>query len=230
MKDAVRAGALFASAVLFVFFLYLVFTGADEGRFITVAVIFVFTVLATRLDDITNLTFGATGVQAALEKKLREAEATVTQLQRIAELFGRIGVEQISMSNRMLGLSSRQKREFITSIEQELRAIGVSDERVKNVLSTQRDFDIFDYYHWVAQALTVNPTQNDVVAYTSFISEFSNVDIGSTPSPDEVEAFLARNGVTGGEGIERLKDWRHYEATGKHLRLDLWDHRHDLPK
>ncbi|EJZ22163.1 hypothetical protein NE852_23640 [Rhizobium sp. Pop5] len=113
MSSTVRIGALLASAILFLSFLYLIFIGADKGQYIMVAVVFVFAVLATRLEDITNLTFGATGVQAALEKKLKEAEATVAQLQRVAELFGQISVLQISMSNRWDGLSSREKRDAI---------------------------------------------------------------------------------------------------------------------
>lgn len=228
MTSIFRIGASIASAILLIFLIYLVAAGTDKAQYITVAVVFVFTVLATRLDDLTNLTFGPTGLNAALEKKLKEAEATVTQLQRVAELFGQIGVEQICMNNSRRAFSSREKRDFIARIEQELKAIGVSEERVKIVLAPQRDFDTYNYYAWVSSMLRAPyPPQNEVVAFTGFYTEFPHAEVGATPSIAEVEAYLTKHGVTEGEQIERLKDWKHYEATGKHRRLELWDRRDD---
>jgi len=175
MNNAVRYGALFASLILFVLFVYLIITGADKGQYITVAIVFAFAVIATRLDDITNLNFGATGVQAALEKKLKEAQATVTQLQGIAELFGQISVQHITLSNRWDGLSSKEKREAIGKIERELREIGLPENRIEQVLSTQRAYDGFDYYLWVAQVLPVpGPTVKEFMAFTCFQAAFPN--------------------------------------------------------
>lgn len=62
-----RLSAAIASGILFLVFLYLVLNGAEQVRFITVAFVLVFAVLATRLDDIRDLTFGPTGLAAKLE-------------------------------------------------------------------------------------------------------------------------------------------------------------------
>jgi hypothetical protein len=230
MNNAVRVGALFASAILFGFFLYLINVGADKGQYITVAVVFVFTVLATRLDDITNLTFGATGVQAALEKKLKEAEATVTQLQRVAELFGQISVLQISMSNRWDGLSSKEKREAIKKIETELRAINLSQERITTIIAPQRGYDRLDYFYWLTHGMPPNPTQQQLEGFTNFQQHFSDASLYNVPSIASVEDYMTKHDLMGGEMGEILKDWKQYERDGTHRRIDLWDHRHDLPK
>ncbi|WP_368517448.1 hypothetical protein [Rhizobium sp.] len=227
MKNPVRVGALIASVILFGLFVYLIVVGADKGQYITVAVVFAFAVIATRLDDITNLTFGATGLQAALEKKLKEAQATITQLQGIAELFGQISVQQITLSNRWDGLSSREKREAIERIERELRAIGLTDDRIENILSTQRAYDRFDYYLWVAQVLPApGPTVKEFAAFTGFQAAFPNASPGAVPTIADVEAYLRTHDIYNGEWLERLNDWKQYERDHTHRRVELWDHRH----
>ncbi|MGO6884926.1 MULTISPECIES: hypothetical protein [Rhizobium] len=103
-----RIGALIASVILFFVFLYLVLIGAEQVRFISVAFVLVFAVLATRLDDIRDLTFGPTGLAAKLEKQLEEARATVKQLQDFAEVFAARSVQQIAGDNRMSGLQPKK--------------------------------------------------------------------------------------------------------------------------
>ncbi len=227
MKDPVRIGALIASPILFGLFVYLIIVGAGAGQYSAVGVLFVFAVIATRLDDITNLTFSAAGVQAALERKLREAQATVTQLQRIAELFGQISVQQITLNDRWGGITSKEKREAIGRIEQELAGIGLTEDRIGKVLSIQRDYDRFDYYMWVTQALTAPATVEEVTAFTSFPSAFPDASVSAVPSIADVEAFLKKHGITNGEWMERLTDWKQYERDRTHRRQDLWDHRHE---
>jgi hypothetical protein len=219
-----------ASAVLFCLFIYLIVSGSDKGQYITVAAVLVFAVLCTRLEDITNVNFGATGVKAELERKLREAQATVTQLQRIAELFGQISVQQISMSNRWGGLSSSEKREAIQKIEGELRAIKIPDDRIEKVLLSQRNYDRHDYFYWVTQAIPSVGTQTQLDAFTNFSTAFPNVSVDFLPSTAAVEEYLKQHNVTGGEAIERLTDWKQYERDYSHRRVEIWDHRHDLPK
>ncbi|MBY5808553.1 hypothetical protein [Rhizobium leguminosarum] len=230
MRDPTRIGALLASAVLFGLFVYLIIVGAGVGQYLAVGALLVFAVIATRIDDITTVKFSATGVHAALEKKLREAEATITQLQRIAELFGQISVLQISMSNRWDGLSSKEKREAISKIEKELRAINLKDDRIAEVLSPQRGYDRLDYYYWVTQAIPTNPTQNQLEGFTNFPHAFLDVSYYAVPPISAVEIYLTQNDIVTGEAIERLKDWKQYESEFRHRRIDLWDNRHALPK
>ncbi|QFY61306.1 hypothetical protein FZ934_13390 [Rhizobium grahamii] len=230
MKDPVRIGALLASAVLFALFVYLIFTGADKGQYITVAVMLVFAVVATRLDDITNVRFGATGVQAALEKKLQEAQATVTQLQRIAELFGRTSVLLISMSNRWGGLSVKEKRDAIDQIVEELRAIKVDDARIKKLLAPQRDYDRLDYFVWVTQARPITPTERQLEGLTNFNQILEKITVYAVPTIAEIEAHMRKYDILGGEAGERLKDWKQYEREGTHRRIDQWDRQHDRQK
>lgn len=228
MKNPVRLGALIASPILLVLFGYLILTGADKGQYITVAIVFAFSVVATRLDDITNLTFGATGLQAALEKQLEEAQATITQLQGIAELFGQISVQQITLNDRWGGITSKEKREAIERIERELAGIGLTSDRIEKVLSIQRDYDRLDYYVWVTQTIPApTPTVEEVQAYTGFPAAFPDVSVSSVPKIADVEAYLKKYGITTGESIERLKDWKQYEYDHTHRRVELWDRRND---
>ncbi len=226
MEKPVRIGALIASPILFGLFVYLIIVDAGAGQYSAVGVLLVFAVIATRIDEITNLTFSATGVQAELARTLREAEATISQLQRIAEVFGQISVQQITLSNRWDGLSSKEKREAIARIERELKGIDLTDDRIEKVLSTQRDYDRFDYYLWVAQTLPAPPTVEQVTAFTSFSSAFPNASASAVPSIGDVEAFLKEHGIATGEWMERLNDWKQYEHDQTHRRIDLWDNRH----
>lgn len=226
MKNYVRIGALITAPVLLLLFIYLALSHADVPSFITVAAVLVFTVLATRLDDITNVTFGAAGVQAQLEQKLWEAQATIRQLQRIAELFGESSVQQITMSNRWDGLSSKEKREAILRIARELRAIDLPEDRVEKVLATQRKYDLFDYYLWVGDGISSEVTQEQLTGMISIHQVFPNANAEAIPSIFDVEAHLTKHGITSGETIEKLLDWKHYEKTGEHRRLEQWDSRH----
>lgn len=227
MKEPLRIGALAASTILFLLFIYLIVRDGDPGRYITVATLMVFSMLATRLDDITDLHFSASGIRAALEKKLREAEATITQLQSIAELFGQLSVQQITLGGRWGGLTSRERREAIGKIEAELRAIGLPEDRIKKALDLQRSYDRFDYYYWVSQALPALPTQNQLNGVTTFHVAFSNVSINNLPSIADVEAHMKRHELTQGEAMERLRDWAQYEENGTHRRVENWDARND---
>lgn len=227
MSSIIRTGAIIASALLFLLFLYLILNGAASTSYITVAVVLAFTVLATRLDDITDLKFGATGVAAALKRQLREAQATIQQLQNIAEVFAQISIQEISMSNRLDGLKPREKREAIAKIEQGLKAIELPKDRIKRALLVQRPFDDFDYYHWTMSPVWHDNDPKTIGARNAFRDRFPDKGIGSNPNPAEVEAFLNSNGWNKGEIAERLKDWAHYLEDGTHRRLELWEKRHE---
>lgn len=226
-KNPVRTGALIAALILFSMFVYLVTSGGGAAQFSAVGALFVFCILATRLDDITNLKFGATGVAAQLEKKLREAEATVQQLQNIAEMFAQLSIQQISASNRLDGMKPAEKREAIAKIETGLEAINLDKPRIKKVLETQFTYDDFDYYHWTMYDVFHSGDKDVVAKREAFKREFPDRGLGSNPPPDEVERFLKLNGWAKGETSERLRDWKQYRRTRKHRRRDEWEARYD---
>lgn len=230
MNNVVRVGALIAAGVLFVVFLYLVLNAASEGQYITVAVMFVFSVLATRLDDIEKLNFGATGVAADLSRKLKEAQATIVQLQTIAEVFARLSITQISSSNRWGGLSAKEKRELIDAVAEGLKAIDLSGERITSVLEGQFRYDDFDYYYWTMEGIVHSSAGPVVAKREEFNSLFPEPNIGNNPAPELVENFFNDNDWNQGENAERLADWKYYRATRNHRRRVTWEARHDSGK
>lgn len=227
MNNAVRVGAMVASGILFAAFLYLVLSGAREGQYITVAVVFVFAVLATRLDDITNLKFGATGVAAGLEKKLREAQATVEQLQSVAELFAQLSLHQIASSNRLGGLTPQQKRVSVEKIKTALKQINFTDARVNKAMEIYHPYEDFDYYHWTMYGIFHSMDEKVIAVRNEFKEQHPDKGIGSNPSPEEVEAFLKSKGWNKGEVAERLKDWKHYRRKHTHRRIEQYEARHE---
>ncbi|MGO8114925.1 hypothetical protein AB9F43_10125 [Rhizobium leguminosarum] len=225
-QNPIRLGATIASAVLFVIFLVLVLRGDDASRYIAVAILLVFAVLATRLDDLVDLNVSLTGgVAAKLEKQLREAQATVKQLQDFAEVFAARSVQQIAADNRMSGLSPRQKREAIEQLVQGLRKIQLPDDRIADVLSRQYPYDDYDYFSWTTRPIyleymtEVEPFQDEIFKHGA------SKGVGHNPSAEQTEAFLKKNNWYSGEIAERMKDWRYWEVHRSHRRQDEWEAR-----
>jgi len=226
MKGTVRWGATFASAVLFAIFIYLTLTGADRDRYLATAVLLVFMVLATRLDDIKDLTLGPTGLATKLEKQLQDAQATVKQLQDFAEVFAARSVQQIAGDNRMSGLSPADKREAIEEIIRGLRAIELPEDRVKAVIARGDPYDDFDYWSWVTQAIYFSDNERIVNAINEFYDIRTSKGIGDNPSAEATEAFLRSAELYFGEIAERMMDWRYWSKHRKHRRLARWEARH----
>ncbi|NEJ74891.1 hypothetical protein GR197_30980 [Rhizobium phaseoli] len=225
-----RLSAAIASGILFLVFLYLVLNGAEQVRFITVAFVLVFAVLATRLDDIRDLTFGPTGLAAKLEKQLEEARATVKQLQDFAEVFAARSVEQIAGDNRMSGLSPTKKRLAISEIERGLKSIELSQDRIDKVLSLSDPYDDFDYWSWTMSPIYHADDQKVKATAGQFYDYGASKGIGHNPSAEAIETFLKSNDLYVGEIAERMKDWLYWKASRKHRRLDVWETRQETKR
>ncbi|ACS57192.1 hypothetical protein [Rhizobium leguminosarum] len=222
-----RVGALLASVILFVVFLYLVLTGAEQVRYISVAFVLVFAVLATRLDDIQDLTFGPTGLAAKLAKQLEEARATVKQLQDFAEVFAARSVQQIAGDNRMSGLSPKQKREAIAEIVGGLKSLQLPDDRINRVLSLSDPYDDYDYWSWTMSPIySANDTKVKDLA-NQFFNLGASKGIGHNPDAETTEKFLKDHDLYQGEIAECMTDWQYWKANHKHRRLDEWEARHE---
>lgn len=225
-----RFGALIASVILFFVFLYLVLIGAEQVRFISVAFVLVFAVLATRLDDIRDLTFGPTGLAAKLEKQLEEARATVKQLQDFAEVFAARSVQQIAADNRMSGLSPKQKREAVAEIVKGLKSIQLPDDRIAKALSLSDPYDDYDYWSWTMSPIYRANDSKVIATANRFYELGGSKGIGDNPSAETTEEFLKGNGFYKGEIAERMIDWRYWKANRTHRRLDEWEARQESRK
>jgi len=226
-KEMMRVSAWIASLILFAVFLYLVLTGAEQVRFISVAFVLVFAVLATRLDDIQDLTFGPTGLAAKLAKQLEEARATVKQLQDFAEVFAARSVQQIAGDNRMSGLSPKQKREAIAEIVRGLKSIQLPDDRIDRVLSLSDPYDDYDYWSWTMSPIySANDREVQKLA-NQFYDVGTSKGIGYNPDAETTDRFLKTHNLYQGEIAERVIDWRYWKANRKHRRLDEWEARHE---
>ncbi|WP_259667583.1 hypothetical protein [Rhizobium lentis] len=225
-----RVSAWVASLILFAVFIYLVLTGAEQVRFISVAFVLVFAVLATRLDDIQDLTFGPTGLAAKLAKQLEEARATVKQLQDFAEVFAARSVQQIAGDNRMSGLSPKQKREAISEIVRGLKSIQLPDDRIEKVLSLSNPYDDYDYWSWTMSPIYSAENKEVQNLANQFYDISASKGIGHNPDPDATESFLKAHGFYRGEIAERIIDWQYWKANRKHRRLDEWEARHEKRK
>ncbi len=225
MKTFVGWGVVVASIIFFFLFLYLLLNGDDTGKYVTVGVLFVFTILATRLEDITKVTLSATGLAADLREKLRETEATLAQLQHMAELFSRLIIGQIGSAGRIGGMNAAQQRDHLAQIESGLKEINVPAERVEEIMSAQDLYYNFDYYHWVTRCISNSQDERVKSAVAEFKNKYPDNGVGSQPTPAQVEDFLQENGWLKGELAERLSDWKHYSTTRSHRRFEEWEKR-----
>jgi hypothetical protein len=225
MDQYFKIALMLASIALLCLFFYLVLENKGDQFMALVAMIFV--ILATRLHDIVKLDVTPTSIKAELEQKLAEAQATVKQLHEVAETFGKISVQQIQASNRMGGLKPAEKRQAIEQIMAALKAIDLSNDRINDVLLVAKPFDDFDYWSWTSKPIWRSNDSAIQEARNKFFDISTSRGIGFNPTAAATEAFLAQNNLLRGEIAERMKDWKHYLATGAHRRQNLFEARYD---
>lgn len=203
---------------------FLLNEGSSENKWLTFFGSFLLLV-CTRLADIIKINVGKDGFTTEMQEAIRDAKATVSQLQDIAELFGKISVQQIAGAGRWGGPSEREKREMIERITNGLRTIDVTDAKIKAILAVQEPWNNIDYCSFVTQHMLPDGNQEAVVRWNEFFRPFTNGR--SRPSPDQIEQFANANNLMTDDIRERLADWRHYQQHKTHRRPVIWEARKD---
>ncbi|WP_137137227.1 hypothetical protein [Rhizobium sp. FKY42] len=203
------------SLLLIGIFVYLVLAGKD-GQFLMLLAALV-ALLGSRVDDIVSLQFGAQGVSTELERKIQEAQATITELQALATTWASLSAELIYGSGRWGGMSRGTKRELIAQISKTLETVGVNADDV--VSKVRYKYDHFDYAHAVFAA---GPSHSDA-AWNEALKAHSatHKGIGNEAGPDELEEMFRSHQRLTDEVREALEDYRFYERTKQHRRSEI---------
>lgn len=118
--------------------------------------------------------------------------------------------------------SGRQRR--TKKVLEILRDVGLSQARIDEIALTDRRWVVIDYVGYILSNRLANRLDSKKRReWNNFIEEFSaSFD---RPGPDEIQAFLERLGLLDDVARELIEDYRHYLATGKHRRPEIWARR-----
>lgn len=214
--------AFYSLAVtLIAIFVYLLLQGRD-GQFLALLAAFM-CLVAARFDDIAKFKLSKDGLEGEMRQVLDEAKATLEQLHSVAETQSRMILWSMQAHGRWGGFDFDSQTEMRETVVANLRALGVSQAKIDAVLSVEHPYIDFDHASFVTNAVdTTSFNVDTTAAWNEFFSPDIRKGFGCQPSPDELEAFLAKWNLITGEVNERLTDYRHYLATRTHRRPDAW--------
>ena len=189
------------------------------GHSVVLVVIGALFLLAPRLKDLIKLEIGVASIKAEMQQVVTEARATLDQLHLLAAALGKQTIRSAQAEGRWGGRSRADRSQVALDTASAMRALGMTEVAVNEVLSAERPFVRFDYAHWVTADL--KPTSEQRTKWNEFSSKH-NSGIGSEPSPEELRKFLVEIDSLSAEIEERLKDYEHYVRTAQHRRPDVW--------
>lgn len=178
--------------------------------------------LASRSGDLKKLKVSATGVEAELQSLVEEAKVTIDQLHALATNQSKLLLEMLQGSGRYGGghraTKEHMRRETLTMLEE----LGVDAETIEAVKSVEHPYQHFDYCsavtHQLPQVLGREFTDEQREQWNEFFSTEVRQGIGTEPTPDELEAFLAANSLLNEAVRGRLLDYRQFHETQTHRR------------
>ncbi|TXM67460.1 hypothetical protein FV226_21755 [Methylobacterium sp. WL12] len=214
------------SFLLFIYFIYLIgpFSAELDVKRLTFTIIacvlcFVF----ANLERVTSLKmFGFAITLAKANKVIQDANETVEQLRAIAIPLSEIMVENLQGQGRFGSGDTRQKEIQKQNILAILRDLKVSKNEIKKISSADRKWVSIDY---AALIFSSNPDPVHNREWEAYWKIYH--DTVTRPTASECSAVLKRFQIETPEALEWGIDYRHYEKTGTHRRLDEWLSRYD---
>ena len=188
------------------------------GHSVVLVVVGALFLLAPRLKDLIKLEIGVASIKAEMQQAVAEARATVEQLHLLAAALGRQTIRSAQAEGRWGGRSRADRSQVALETAAAMRALGMAEQAIDDVVAAERPFVHFDYSNWAAASTT--PTREQQPRWNEFFSKHEG--IGSEPTPDELRQFLAELGQLSLEAEERLKDYEHYARTWQHRRPNVW--------
>jgi hypothetical protein len=186
----------------------------------------VFCALLGNLERFESLKASPSGIEAKTREVVERAESTISELRQLAATIGRILIELIISEGRWGGNTLAEKDQQVDELVTTLRAVGVSEREIDDILQTRRRWDVIDYVNMIMQRLGKAVVAEKRVEWNSFVKERCRGFV--RPGPDELRKFLTAMGVLDDAASELIEDYRHYLATGKHRRSDVWARREEL--
>jgi len=170
------------------------------------------------LPQITKFKASAQGIEAETREVVVRAEATLTQLQELAALMGKIEISLLVRNGRVGGYPENEQEIFRKEILAVLERIGVSEAQRKDALSEVRRFVKFDYVSRIlGHEIPSGLDEQQLRVWHSLRGRLDN-----PPTPNEVAAFLKQNSLLTPERNEWLTDYEHYLSNHTHRRPDQW--------
>lgn len=191
----------------------------------------VFITLISRMDDIVELSLGP--LKARMTEKIKEADAVVVQLQRIAAALAEVTLTDLMASNFMGGLPLKEKVDFRDRLVASLKTLGLSNSEIDDVEAMWRQGIGIIYHRAIGNAAAerTHPSKlgtkelSDEVINEAFQQFNKLIDIKSSwqsPLPAKYEEFLKEHNLLNDAAQAWIDDYRHYIEYGEIRRRDLF--------
>ncbi|MDE3797579.1 hypothetical protein I7G59_09595 [Sinorhizobium meliloti] len=191
------------------FLVYLVFYNMPGQVIVLVAAALL--LLATRFGDLVKFKLSGMSVEADLEK----IRSSLVELHHLAELFGRISLQQMQGAGRWGGYSQRERDSMRRSIVDGLKRVGLDQKRIDRVLEAEWPFFHFDYASRVTSAANKKRGSDTNEEWNTFMGPHSK-GIGSEADPENLRAFFEKLGILDDELRSLLADYEHFHTHKTH--------------
>lgn len=187
-----------------------------------------FVTLMTKYEDIIEFSFGP--VKARMRETIRQANATIDQLQKVALSYSTTMLTDLMAGNFMSGTTLENRLNLHDSIIETLRDIGLSDSAIDQAEQQWKKGIGVIYHRIILHTLEgrkkpheINPeTPKEVMELSKEIQEMLDFDHWLAPTPDEIESRIEKRGLMKPEVKEWISDYRHYRKTGEIRRRELF--------
>lgn len=197
------------------FLVYLVYYNMPGQIIVLVAAVVM--LLATRFGDLVKLKLSGVSVEADLEK----IRTSLVELHHLAELFGRISLQQMQGAGRWGGYSKHERQSMRKSIVDGLTNVGLAQKRIDKVLEAEWPFFHFDYASRVTSAANKKRGSDTNSEWKAFMEPHSK-GIGSEADPAKLRAFFEKLGILDDELRDLLADYEQFHTHRTHRTAVDW--------
>lgn len=189
------------------------------GHAVVLVIVGALFLLAPRLKDLIKLEVGVASIKAEMQQAVADARATVEQLHILAAELGKQIVRSAQAEGRWGGRTRADRGKVAEETAVALRALGMSEAAISEVVAAERPFIRFDYANWASES--VKPTSEETQRWNDFFKAHRS-GIGSEPDPQKLRDFLETLSNYSEETNQRLIDYDHYSKNFHHRRREKW--------
>ncbi|CAH0339412.1 hypothetical protein [Rhizobium sp. CECT 9324] len=208
------------AVILIAVFIYLLLN-ERHGQFLALLAAFI-CLVAARFDDLAKFKLSKDGLEGEMREVIDEARATLAQLHLLAEEQSRFMLWSMQSNGRWGGMKIESQDRMRASVVSTLKTLGVTEQKIEDVVSVEYPFIDFDYASYVTRKLGNGLNEDAHKAWNEFFSSERRKGIGFQPSPDELETFLASLDLVSDDVKQRLEDYRYFKKVRKHRRPEEW--------
>ena len=186
----------------------------------TLIVVFVICLLFLNVELLQSLKLSPEGLEARLKSTLDRADITLKQFQNIAKVSGQIMITNIARTNRLIH-NEEELLKWMNDIKNLLIEIGLPEQDCNNMLDEWHRLIEYDYvrsmlgggYRESEDLLESKDAKKDR-------DELEKLEVRT--SPEELTAFVEKNGFLSDKIKERIEDYRFYLENRRHRRPTEW--------